>query len=107
MSGKKCKVNGGYAVKFNNPITSEYKYVGFFKLEADADNKISELDLDFYKYNTQYLPKGVTVSKKSFILKIKTFTISGKGDYNKQIATARTVAEIKELKLKCISSIIG
>ncbi len=101
MNGKKYKVN------FYNEKNKTNKHIGSYESYQEAQEKRSAVEIEFYKNNTEFLPKGVSVSKDLFVLKIKSFLITGKYNDLKTIGSAKTLSEIKDLKIKCLTSIVG
>lgn len=99
--------NKKYQVKFYNEKTGVLKPMGTFANYEDAMAERSRIEVDFYRNNTQFLPKGISVGKANFNLKINTFLITGKPKDHKLIASGKTISEIRDLKMKCISSLIG
>lgn len=99
--------NKKYQVKFYNEKTGDLSSKGTFDTYEEAMDVRNVIEVDFYRKNTQFLPKGVSVGTKSFNLIINTFLITGKPNDHKLIASAKTIAEIRDLKMKCISSLIG
>lgn len=95
-----------YQVLFFNEETKENNSLGTFKTEEEAINITNEYEIEFYKTRTNLLPKGVSIGNKTFQLIILCYTISGKKK-STLIASSKTLAEIKKLKMKCLTSIIG
>jgi hypothetical protein len=100
-------IKGNFYVRHHNEITGErIRHKGFKTLD-EAKKKANEIEIDFYKKHTNLLPKGVTIKNQTFRLSIASYLISSESKGLRDIASARTLKEIKELKLKCLSSIIG
>lgn len=95
-----------YQVLFFNEETKENKPLGTFRTEDEAILATNKYEIDFYKTRTNLLPKGVSIGNNSFQLIILCYTISGRKK-NTLIASSKTLSEMKKLKMKCLSSIIG
>ncbi len=106
MSALVTKNNNSFQVVFFNEENKENIYIGTFKTKEEAEEKASEYEINFYKTRSNLLPKGVCITGKVFILNILVYTISGRKTKT-MIASSKTLSEMKKLKLKCISSIIG
>lgn len=95
-----------FRVRFYNELTGEYSKTKLVETEKEAKDRASKIEIEFYKENKKFLPKGVTIYHNLFRLSIDIFLINKKVK-SKLIASTRTLKEIKELKLKCLNSIIG
>ena len=95
-----------YQAVFYNENNGGKKSIGSFGTYDEALEKCNKFEIEFYKENSHLLPKGVVVNANQFVLSIRCYLKTIKG-INKPIASARTLSEIRELKLKCLNSVIG
>jgi hypothetical protein len=106
MSALITKNKNSFQVAFFNEENKESTSLGTFKTMAEAEEIASKYEIDFYRSRTNLLPKGVSITGNNFTLRILVYTISGKNQ-QAMIASSKTLSEMKKLKLKCLSSIIG
>ena len=71
----------------------------------DADEKASEIELKFYKENPIYLPHGVSVADKLFVLYITTETVT-RPKFPRRVGSAKRLHEIIRIKQMVVSSLI-
>jgi hypothetical protein len=95
------KRNGKSILHFYNQITIKTDYIDSYEDAKAAEKEANKLDIDFYSKHPTLLPKGVSVYKNNFrlIVKGKLVTSSKKNFY---IGSAKTLKEIKEIKLNVI-----
>jgi hypothetical protein len=103
MSATIFNNTGRFGIKFYNPILKEQKHYTTCDTHELAESLASEIELEFYRLNTIYLPKGVYVGQTSFKLMINTHTIK-KGNHKMLIASAKRFVEIKKLKRIIVNS---
>ena len=106
MSALITKNKNSFQVLFFNEESKENIPLGTFKTMDDAEAKASEYEINFYRTRTNLLPKGVCITQNVFILNILVYTISGRKTKT-MIASSKTLSEMKKLKMKCLSSVIG
>jgi predicted ATPase with chaperone activity len=106
MSALITKNQNSFQVLFYNEESKENIPLGTFKTIEEAEKKASDYEIEFYKSRTNLLPKGVSIAGNVFTLNILVYTIS-KSKSKTMIASCKTLSEMKKLKLKCLSSIIG
>jgi len=98
---------GIYEVKFWNPIIKKLIHIGSYDNEEECKIQMSKKDILFYKENTRFLPKGVTVSINDFHLKVFSKTVSDKSEKKyKLVGSAKTLNEIKEIRSVIIQSLL-
>lgn len=96
-----------YRVRFYDEVSGEYKVYPVLDTYDEAHSQASMIELDFYKDNKQLLPKGVSIGNSEFRLHIQSYLKTKDKSTSKLLGSSKTIKEIKELKLKCLSSIIG
>ena len=95
------KKSGKSVLQFYNQITIKTEFINTYEYAKEAEKEANKLDIDFYSKYPRLLPKGVSIFRNNFrlIVKVKLVTSSKKNFY---IGSAKTLREIKDIKLTVI-----
>ena len=99
--------SGKFKVSLYKHETKKSDHIGIYESIEEAEKESNKSEISYYKSHSELLPKGISVGGNVFRLAIKSYTISGKYNDLKWIASAKSLNEIKELKMKCLNSIVG
>jgi hypothetical protein len=95
------KRNGKSVLHFYNQITINTEFINSYEDSKEAEKEANKLDIDFYSKYPRLLPKGVSVYKDNFRLIVKGKLVSS-SKKNFYVGSAKTLKEIKEIKLNVI-----
>ena len=95
--------------KFQIHFYNRKKQVAICTLDTEelAEEKANEVEIAFYskEENKQYLPQGVYIKGKRFVLVVTTSTIT-KGQHQAQIASSKRLKDIIMAKKLVLMSLI-